>query len=285
MSVFVRLGQIGRERPGMIDAAGTIYDLSPLTDDIDGTFLAEDGLARAEQALAEGWLDVWNNAGELRVGAPIARPTAVICIGQNYAAHAAESGDQPPAVPIIFFKHPNTVVGPNDDVTIPPTATTVDWEVELGVVIGKRAKNLANEEDALAHIAGFVVSHDVSERQWQTEHSGGQWSKGKTAEGFNPVGPWLVPATEVDPQRLRLWSSVNGEMRQDSSTADQIFTVAHIVWHLSQYMVLEPGDLINTGTPQGVALSGKYPYLRDGDVVEMGIDHLGQQRQSFVAAH
>ncbi|WP_430332912.1 fumarylacetoacetate hydrolase family protein [Rhodococcus sp. ACT016] len=285
MSVFVRLGQIGRERPGMIDAAGTIYDLSPLTDDIDGTFLAEDGLARAEQARAEGWLDVWTNAGELRVGAPIARPTAVICIGQNYAAHAAESGDQPPAVPIIFFKHPNTVVGPNDDVTIPPTATTVDWEVELGIVIGKRAKNLADEEDALSHIAGFVVSHDVSERQWQTEHSGGQWSKGKTAEGFNPVGPWLVPATEVDPQRLRLWSSVNGEMRQDSSTADQIFTVAHIVWHLSQYMVLEPGDLINSGTPQGVALSGRYPYLRDGDVVEMGIDHLGQQRQSFVAAH
>ncbi len=280
---FLRLGEVGAERPALRHES-RLYRLDSLTDDIDGAFLSADGIARARAALAAGELEVFDDADGLRVGAPIARPPAVLCIGQNYAAHAAESGDAPPTVPILFHKHPNTVVGPFDDVLIPPGAQKVDWEVELGVVIGSRARYLASPDEALARVAGYVVSHDVSERAFQVEQSGGQWSKGKNAETFNPLGPALVPADEVDPQALRLWSSVNGEPRQDSNTADMIFTVAEIVHHLSQYLVLEPGDLINTGTPQGVALSGRFPYLRRGDVVEIGIDGLGQQRQTLIDA-
>jgi len=187
-------------------------------------------------------------------------------------------------VPILFHKHPNTVVGPHDDVEIPPGAQKVDWEVELGVVIGVEAAYLPDEQAALDVIAGYVTSHDLSERDFQLVESGGQWSKGKNARGFNPLGPSLVPADEVDPQALRLFSTVNGEARQDSTTADMIFTAAQIVHHLSQYMVLSPGDLVNTGTPQGVALSGRFPYLVEGDVVELGIEHLGTQRTRFVPA-
>ncbi len=209
----------------------------------------------------------------MRVGAPVAKPGAVLCIGQNYAAHAAESGDAPPEMPVLFFKHPNTVVGPYDDVRIPPGATKVDWEVELAVVIGKRARYLASPVDALDHVAGYTISNDVSERAYQVEQSGGQWSKGKCCETFNPLGPYLVPADEVaDMQALRLWSTVNGEPRQDSTTADMIFSVAYLIWHLSQYLVLDPGDIVNTGTPQGVALSGRFPYLTKGDTMRIGID-------------
>ncbi|MCI2956116.1 fumarylacetoacetate hydrolase family protein [Agromyces atrinae] len=280
---FLRLGEPGAERPA-VRHDGRTHRLDSLTADIDGAFLADDGIARTRAALAAGELPLFDGAEGLRVGAPIVRPPAVLCIGQNYAAHAAESGDAPPTIPILFHKHPNTVVGPFDDVFIPPGAEKVDWEVELGVVIGTRARYLSSPEEALAHIAGYVVSHDVSERAFQVEQSGGQWSKGKNAETFNPLGPALVPADEVDPQALRLWSRVNGEPRQDSSTSDMIFTVAEIVHHLSQYLVLEPGDLINTGTPQGVAFSGRFPYLRAGDVVEIGIDGLGEQRQRLVDA-
>jgi 2,4-diketo-3-deoxy-L-fuconate hydrolase len=186
-------------------------------------------------------------------------------------------------VPILFYKHPDTVVGPVDDVSIPPGATQVDWEIELGVVIGKRASYLSSPAEALEYIAGYVASNDVSERDFQINHSGSEWSKGKSAETFNPLGPSLVPAAEVDAQQLRLWSSVNGEPRQDSNTADMVFTVAEIIHNLSQYVVLEPGDLINTGTPQGVALSDRFPYLKSGDVMELGIDGLGTQRQRLVA--
>jgi 2-keto-4-pentenoate hydratase/2-oxohepta-3-ene-1,7-dioic acid hydratase in catechol pathway len=208
----------------------------------------------------------------------------VLCIGQNYAAHAAESGSPTPTIPILFFKHPNTVVGPYDDVILPPGATELDWEVELGVVLGSRTSYLGSPDEALAHVAGYVVSHDVSERVWQLKESGGQWSKGKIGETFNPLGPVLVPADEVgDPQRLRLWSSVNGEPRQDSNTSDMVFSVAELVHHLSQYSVLDAGDLINTGTPEGVALSGRFPYLKAGDVVELGIEGLGVARQTVVA--
>ena len=277
-----RLGPLGQEKPAVVDA-GVTYRLEELTAEIDGAFLAADGIARVREALATGRLPLWEGAEEERVGAPIARPMAVLCIGQNYAAHAAESGAEPPAVPILFHKHPNTVVGPFDAVELPRGATKVDWEVELGIVIGRDASYLADEAAALDAIAGFVTSHDVSERDFQLEVSGGQWSKGKNARGFNPLGPSLVPADEVDPQALRLWSSVNGEPRQDSSTADMIFTAAQIVLHLSQYMELSAGDLINTGTPQGVALSGRFPYLQDGDVVELGIEGLGAQRSSFHA--
>ena len=276
-----RLGPLGAEKPALV-GDGVTYRLESLTDDITGAFLSGGGIEKAAAALAAGDLPVWEGAESERIGAPIARPEAVICIGQNYAEHAAESGAEPPSTPIVFFKHPNTVVGPNDEVPIPPRATKVDWEVELGVVIGRRASYLKDEQEALDVIAGYVTSHDVSERDFQIAESGGQWSKGKCAENFNPVGPSLVPAAEIEPQALRLWSSVNGEARQDSTTSDMIFTVAQLVHHLSQYMVLSPGDLINTGTPQGVALSGRFPYLTDGDVVEMGIEGLGEQRSVFV---
>ncbi|MGO1388841.1 MULTISPECIES: fumarylacetoacetate hydrolase family protein [Brachybacterium] len=275
-----RLGPIGQEKPALVQD-GVTYRLEGLTADIDGAFLADGGLEKAARASAAGELPVWEGAESERVGAPIARPEAVLCIGQNYAEHAAESGAEPPTTPILFFKHPNTVVGPYDEVPIPPGATKVDWEVELGVVIGKRASYLKDEQEALDVIAGYVTSHDVSERDFQIAESGGQWSKGKCAENFNPVGPALVPAADVEQQNLRLWSNVNGEARQDSTTADMIFSVAQLVHHLSQYMVLSPGDLINTGTPQGVALSGRFPYLSDGDVVELGIEGLGEQRQVF----
>ena len=276
-----RLGPLGQEKPALVEG-GVTYRLDGLTDDITGAFLAGGGIQRAASALETGELPIWEGAENERVGAPIARPEAVLCIGQNYAAHAAESGSEPPATPILFFKHPNTVVGPYDEIEIPPGAEKVDWEVELGVVIGEEAYLLADEQAALDVIAGYVTSHDVSERDYQIAQSGGQWSKGKNAKGFNPVGPALVPAAEVEQQNLRLWSSVNGEPRQDSTTADMIFTVAQLVHHLSQYMVLSPGDLINTGTPEGVALSGRFPYVADGDVVEMGIEGLGDQRQVFV---
>ena len=275
-----RLGPIGQEKPALVQD-GVTYRLEGLTADIDGAFLADGGLEKAARASAAGELPVWEGAESERVGAPLARPEAVLCIGQNYAEHAAESGAEPPTTPILFFKHPNTVVGPYDEVPIPPGATKVDWEVELGVVIGKRASYLKDEQEALDVIAGYVTSHDVSERDFQIAESGGQWSKGKCAENFNPVGPALVPAADVEQQNLRLWSNVNGEARQDSTTADMIFSVAQLVHHLSQYMVLSPGDLINTGTPQGVALSGRFPYLSDGDVVELGIEGLGEQRQVF----
>lgn len=275
---FLRLGPTGQEIPALRDDMGTVRDLRQLTADIDGDFLQDDGLDRAVSMSAT--LPVLEGAGALRVGAPIARPTAVICVGQNYAAHAAESGDAPPEVPIIFFKHPNTVVGPYDDVPFPPGATKLDWEVELGVVIGRRIHRAASMVEAAGAIAGYVVSHDVSERTWQVAESGGQWSKGKCGPSFNPLGPALVPYSEIPtPDALGLWSRVNGVMRQQSTTADMIFSVPMLIWHISQYMVLEPGDLVNTGTPEGVALSGKFPYLAPGDVVELGIEGLGEQRQ------
>jgi 2-keto-4-pentenoate hydratase/2-oxohepta-3-ene-1,7-dioic acid hydratase in catechol pathway len=275
----MRFGEPGAERPAVRADDTTVYDLSPLTADIDGAFLAADGVRRARAAMAAGDLAPLDVAG-LRVGAPVARPGALICIGQNYAAHAAESGAPPPRQPIVFFKHPNTVVGPYDDVLIPRGSTRTDWEVELAVVIGARAGYLESREAAAACIAGYTIADDVSERAFQTEHSGGQWSKGKCAPTFAPLGPWLVPADELDdPQGLRLRSWVNGEPRQDSSTKDMIFDVAEIVRDLSQYMTLDPGDVICTGTPEGVALSGRFPYLSAGDVVEMEIDGLGRQRQ------
>jgi 2-keto-4-pentenoate hydratase/2-oxohepta-3-ene-1,7-dioic acid hydratase in catechol pathway len=192
---------------------------------------------------------------------------------------------QPPAQPVVFYKAPNTVVGPDDDILIPRGSEKTDWEVELGVVIGRTARYLDSPEQALDHIAGFTLSNDVSERAFQLEASGGQWSKGKSCETFNPLGPWLVTPDEVDlAGGLRLRSWVNGEPRQDSTTADMIFNVGFLIWHLSQFMVLDPGDLLNTGTPQGVALSGRFPYLAAGDVVELEIDGLGRQRGELRAA-
>jgi 2-keto-4-pentenoate hydratase/2-oxohepta-3-ene-1,7-dioic acid hydratase in catechol pathway len=277
-----RLGQMGAEIP-VIEAGGRVFDLRPLTDDIDGAFLAAGGIGRARDAASTGELPLLDGADALRVGAPIARPAAIVCIGQNYKAHAAELGSPPPEMPIVFFKHPSSMVGPYDPIVLPRGSGKVDWEVELGIVLGARASYLGSEAEALAVVAGYVVSHDVSEREWQMNHSAGQWSMGKSAPTFDPVGPWLVPADEIDPGSLRLWSTVNGEPRQDSNTADMIFGVATLVHHLSQYMLLEPGDLINTGTPQGVGISGRFAYLAAGDVVELGVEGLGQQRSEVVA--
>lgn len=279
---FARLGALGAEVPVVITANAS-YDLRSITHDIDGAFLENDPVARVTAALEAGTLPALADAADRRIGAPITRPSAVLCIGMNYAAHAAESGSEPPEIPIMFMKTPNTVVGPNDRVTIPRNSEKTDWEVELGIVIGKRAAYLDSPEEAMNHIAGFVTANDLSEREFQLEISGGQWSKGKCAPGFNPTGPWLVTPDEVDHANLGLRSFVNGEPRQDSNTSDMIFSVEHIVWTLSQYLTLEPGDLVLTGTPQGVALSGKYPYLAPGDVVEIEIDGLGRQRQEFDA--
>ncbi|MDI5940087.1 MULTISPECIES: fumarylacetoacetate hydrolase family protein [unclassified Micromonospora] len=277
---FMRIGPVGAERPVLFDGTDH-FDLSGVTADIDAAFLAGDPVARVRAAGPLPRLDV---TGE-RVGAPVARPGAVLCIGQNYAAHAAESGVAPPERPILFHKSPNTVVGPYDRVLIPRGSTRTDWEVELAVVIGRPARYLDSPAEALAHVAGYAVANDVSERDYQFADPGGQWAKGKSCETFNPLGPWLVTPDEVgDPQALRLRSWVNGAPRQDSRTADMIFDVAYLIWHLSQFTVLEPGDLVNTGTPQGVALSGRFPYLAVGDVMEMEIDGLGRQRTALAPA-
>jgi 2,4-didehydro-3-deoxy-L-rhamnonate hydrolase len=284
---FMRVGPAGAERPVLAGADGRHYDLSGVTADIDGAFLSSDadgssGVDRARAALAAGDLPEVDIAG-LRVGAPIARPGVVLCVGMNYAEHAAETGAAPPAEPVIFYKGPNTVVGPYDEVRIPRGSSRTDWEVELAVVIGRTARYLQSPADALDHVAGYAVSNDVSEREFQIDRSGGQWSKGKSCETFNPLGPTLVTPDEVaEPQDLALRSWVNGELRQDSSTKDMIFGVAHLIWYLSQFTVLDPGDVLNTGTPQGVALSGRFPYLRAGDVMEVEVAGLGRQRSVLV---
>lgn len=280
---FARLGRAGAEIPVVLDRDRAL-DLRVLTHDIDGGFLASGGVERSRAALASGALRELPDAASLRIGAPIARPSAIYCIGMNYAAHAGESGSEPPSQLVMFMKSPNTVVGPFDDVAIPRGSTKTDWEVELGVVVGHRASYLASPAEARGHVAGYVLANDLSERDWQLAVSGGQWSKGKSAPGFCPTGPWLVTADEVDADDVRLVSFVNGEPRQDSRTSDLIFGIDRIVHELSQVLVLEPGDLILTGTPEGVALSGRFPYLAPGDLVELEIDGLGRQRQLVVAA-
>ena len=275
---FMRLGSAGEEQPVVVDDDGQAFDLRPGIQDLDAAFFADSGIERVGDALQRGRLEPIEIAGR-RIGPPIARPGAVICIGLNYAAHAAEAGASVPDSPVLFYKAPNTVVGPDDDLVLPPESVKTDWEVELAVVIGRRMWRPSSPEDALEHVAGYAISNDLSERYLQLEVSGGQWSKGKSCPGFNPLGPWLVPSASIpDPQSLRLRSWVNGEPRQDSSTADMIFGVAEILWHLGQVMVLDPGDIVNTGTPEGVAASGRYPFLTAGDEVAMEIDGLGRQQ-------
>ncbi len=276
---LLRVGPEGAERPAVLADDGALLDLSGFTDDIDGAFLAT-GLDRATAAYAAGELPPIQNTK--RVGAPVARPGKVVCIGLNYRDHAAETGSAIPDEPIIFMKAVNTVIGPADDVLIPKNSQKTDYEVELAVVMGGTARYLDSPDEARALIAGFTISNDVSEREFQLER-GGTWDKGKSCETFNPMGPYLVTRDEIpDPQNLglRLW--VNGELRQNGTTQDMIFGVDHLIWYLSRFMVLEPGDVINTGTPAGVAMGrpGK-PYLRVGDIVEMEIDGLGRQRQSL----
>ncbi|HEY2699394.1 MAG TPA: fumarylacetoacetate hydrolase family protein [Pseudonocardiaceae bacterium] len=279
---LLRIGPAGSERPAVLGENDQAFDISAITADIDGAFLAGEGLDQVRSALAEGTLPALDATGA-RIGAPVANPGKIVCIGLNYFDHAQETGATPPTEPILFLKTPDTVVGPNDEVLIPHRSVKTDFEVELAVVIGRTARYLESAEDALACVAGYAVVNDVSEREFQIER-GGQWDKGKNCETFNPFGPWLVTEDQVpDPQALDLKLWVNGEIRQDGSTSQMIFGVAEIVRYLSQFMVLRPGDVINTGTPAGVAL-GKpdpKPYLREGDVVELEISGLGRQRQTF----
>jgi 2-keto-4-pentenoate hydratase/2-oxohepta-3-ene-1,7-dioic acid hydratase in catechol pathway len=276
---LLRIGAAGAEKPAVRFDDEHVYDLSGLTPDIGGSFLASSGVERVRAAHAEGRLPLLDAEGQ-RIGAPIARPGKIVCIGLNYRDHAKETGAAIPQRPIVFMKASYTMVGPDDDVLIPRGSAKTDWEVELGVVIGRTARYLDSPAESLDHVAGYAVSHDVSEREFQLELTP-QWDLGKSCETFNPFGPWLVTADEVgDPGALglRLW--VNGEPRQNGSTADLIFDVPHLIWYLSRHMVLEPGDVINTGTPAGVALGlPGNPYLRPGDAVRLEIDGLGAQHQ------
>ncbi|WP_284978835.1 fumarylacetoacetate hydrolase family protein [Arthrobacter sp. fls2-241-R2A-200] len=284
---FARLGSAGNEQPVVIapDADGSekYFRLTSLTQDIDGGFLASGGIERTREALNTGKLPEISPEG-LRVGAPVARPGAVVAIGLNYAAHAAESGVAAPEAPVVFLKPTNTIAGPFDAAPIPPSSEKYDWEVELAIVIGQEASYLSSVAAAEECIAGFAVANDLSERDYQIPGAAGQWTKGKSLPGSTPLGPWLVPASEVDPNNLRLRTLVNGDGRQDSVTSDMIFDPATIVHHLSQYMVLEPGDVVITGTPEGVAMSGRFPFIQPGDVVELEIEGLGRQRQEYFRA-
>jgi 2-keto-4-pentenoate hydratase/2-oxohepta-3-ene-1,7-dioic acid hydratase in catechol pathway len=274
---LARHGSPGAERPIAAGSDGVWHDLTPLTADITPEFLAS-GLGTLPEALPT----LPRVEPAARYGAPVTGLGKIVCIGLNYRDHAAETGADLPTEPILFLKTPDTVVGPDDEVLIPRGSTKTDWEVELAVIIGAQARYLESPADAWQCIAGYAISDDVSEREFQLER-GGQWDKGKNCETFNPLGPWLVTGDEIaDPHSLglRLW--VNGEQRQDGSTKDMIFGVDHLVWYVSQFMVLRPGDVINSGTPAGVALGrADKPYLHDGDVVDVEIDGLGRQRHTF----
>ncbi|MFI8306258.1 fumarylacetoacetate hydrolase family protein [Streptomyces sp. NPDC085927] len=281
---LLRVGEPGAEIPAVLDGDGTVFGITDVTADVDVAFLASGGVDRVREALAAGTLPRLEVEGR-RIGAPVSRPGKVVCVGLNYRDHAEETGAAVPERPVVFMKDASTVVGPYDPVRIPRGSVKTDWEVELAVVIGTQARYLASPAEAAGHIAGYAISNDVSEREFQLEYSA-QWDLGKSCETFNPLGPWLVTPDEAgDPQALGLRLSVNGEVRQDGDTKNMIFDVAYLVWYLSQYMVLRPGDVINTGTPAGVALGlPGTPYLRAGDVVELSIDGLGTQRQTLINA-
>lgn len=277
---LLRHGVDGAERPGILHVDGTIRDLTGLVPDIAGAVLSDAGLA-AIRAFDLARLPVV--AIGTRLGPCVAGTGKFICIGLNYSDHAAETGATVPPEPIIFMKATSAICGPNDPIIIPRGSVKTDWEVELAVIIGTKAKYVA-EADALTHVAGYAVANDVSERAFQTERSG-QWTKGKSCDNFGQIGPWLVTRDEVsDPQDLALWLNVNGRTFQNGSTCTMVYGVAHLVSYLSQFMTLHPGDVISTGTPPGVGLGQKPPrYLKAGDVVELGIEGLGQQRQDVIA--
>ncbi|AIC25199.1 MULTISPECIES: fumarylacetoacetate hydrolase family protein [Rhizobium] len=276
---LMRVGEAGREKPALLDADGKIRDLSGHVGDIGGEAISPAGLAKIAAIDPKSLPEL----GAGRIGACVAGTGKFICIGLNFSDHAAETGATVPPEPVIFMKATSAIVGPNDTVLIPRGSEKTDWEVELGVVIGKTAKYVS-EADALDYVAGYCVSHDVSERAFQTERAG-QWTKGKSCDTFGPIGPWLVTKDEIaDPQNLGMWLKVNGQTMQNGSSRTMVYGVAHIVSYLSQFMSLHPGDVISTGTPPGVGMGMKPPrYLRDGDVVELGIEGLGSQKQSFVA--
>jgi len=281
---LIKFGQQGSEKPGVILSNGTTIDVSAFTPDFDEAFFESSGLERLS-----AWLEMnASNAPQvpagIRLGAPLARPSKIICIGLNYSDHAKESGMAVPAEPIIFFKSTTALTGPNDGLVIPEGSEKTDWEVELAVVIGKTARSVS-EDAAMDYVAGYVLHNDYSERAWQLER-GGQWVKGKSADTFAPLGPWLATKEEIpDPHILRLWLKVNGEMKQDGTTANLIFKIPFLVSYLSRFMTLLPGDVISTGTPAGVGLGFNPPqYLRVGDTVELGIDGLGSQKQTALGA-
>ena len=276
---LVRFGPAGREKPGIIDANGRIRDLSKVVPDIADEALSPKGLAKIRKTAIDKLPLV---RGGVRVGPCVGGTTNLIAIGLNYADHAAETGAPIPKEPIIFNKAVSCICGPNDDTMIPKASTKLDWEVELGIVIGSRARYLT-KKDAMDAVAGYCLANDVSEREFQIERAG-QWTKGKGCETFGPLGPWLVTKDEIqDPQKLDMWLTVNGESRQKGSTRTMIFGVEHLVWYCSQFFVMEPGDVIITGTPPGVGLGMKPPqFLKAGDVVRLGIEGLGEQQQKVV---
>jgi len=283
---LIRIGAAGAEKPAVLTGDDSYVDVSDTVATYDEAFFAAAAIDRLREVVAERVSrGAVHQIGEQRIGSPIARPHQVLCIGLNYSDHAAETSQAIPDEPIVFNKAPNTVVGPDDTVLIPRTSTKTDWEVELGIVIGTRCRYLADQRQAAAHIAGYVLVNDVSERAFQMER-GGQWVKGKSSETFNPCGPYLVTPDEVgDVLALSMWLDVNGVRRQSGSTSTMLFSPTYLVHYLSQFMVLEPGDLINTGTPPGVGLGMTPPmFLAPGDVMELGIDGLGTQRQVLRAA-
>ena len=279
--LFRSLGHFGKEKPAVVVSETQAIFVDDVINDWNRTEL-ENGAFEKVKAL-----DLSNrqkvNLSDFRLGSPVARPTKAICVGLNYAKHAKESGAEPPKEPVIFMKAPDTVIGGFDDIVIPPNSIKTDYEVEICVVIGKNALYLESPEKAQEVILGYTVSQDVSERHWQIERSG-QWVKGKSFPTFNPVGPWIVTKDEFDPRDVRLWSKVDGEKRQDSRTSDMIFNINHCVWYISQFMELKAGDIINTGTPEGVGMGHKpEKYLKAGQVVETGIDGLGIIKSKVVS--
>jgi ureidoglycolate lyase len=279
---LVRFGESGRERPGLIDPAGTLFDLSNIVPDINGAALGQEALQSLARAAAGERLPAVRESA--RLGACVSGIGKIVCVGLNYHGHIREVGATPPVEPVLFMKAPSSVCGPFDEVRVPPGAVAVDWEVELGVVIGTRATRVTREQ-ALRYVAGYCVVNDVSERDWQLKGTG-QWVKGKSADTFAPLGPWLVTADEIsDPQTLSLQLSLNGEVKQRGETSDMVFGVAGIVSYISRFMTLLPGDVISTGTPSGVGMGQKPPrYLRAGDVMDLSISQLGAQRQRVVDA-
>ena len=278
---LARIGEPGSEVPAVLDRDGVHRDVSSVVSDFTPEFFAGDGIERLRSSDLSGLPAV-----EGRIGAPIAKPSLILCVGLNYVDHANESSMKVPEEPILFTKAPNCLVGPFEDVLTPRGATTVDYEVELAVVIGRQCRYLESPEQVMDHLAGFTIANDVSERTFQLERGGGQWIKGKSCETFNPCGPYLATTDEVDLDGgLDLWLDVNGERRQTGSTHDMIFDIATVIHHVSQFMVLEPGDLVNTGTPPGVAMGMAEPgYLSPGDVMTLGITGLGEQRQEVASA-
>lgn len=280
---LIRLGERGREIPGVqMSDSSVVLDASSVTSDFGPEFFASGGIERLRTAVKSGKLALLHDTN-LRIGAPIGKPEKIICIGLNYRNHAIESGMEVPKEPIIFMKAPNTIVGPHDDVCIPRKSQKTDWEIELAVVMGSTASYLSSPADALGCVAGYAISNDLSEREFQLER-GGQWDKGKSCATFNPLGPWLVTTDEVpDPQSLNMFLEVNGQRVQNENTSDMIFSVSHLIWYVSQFMVLEPGDVVNTGTPAGVGLGLRPPrYLSAGDEMRLGIDGLGEQRSRAI---